>query len=162
MTGRKPRSPAGRLLSVNQLAERLQVSRTTVYRLIQNKGMPAVRIGHVLRFDFDAVMAWAGAFTKSGDKLRWQDSAPATAEQRSRSAGPPPSRARASTAAPPPSRRRMAKTVEQATPAPVLEPLLAVGAAPLALSPAPLRRPDPRRVRRLINPGAEGESHGSA
>jgi excisionase family DNA binding protein len=37
------------LLSVGQVADRLRVSRMTVYRLIRNAQLPAVRIGHTYR-----------------------------------------------------------------------------------------------------------------
>ena len=44
-------------LTVKQLSAALNVSRATVYRLI-NEGLPSVRIGHARRFLWSAVEAW--------------------------------------------------------------------------------------------------------
>jgi excisionase family DNA binding protein len=109
---RKPaaRRPSGQLKTVDQLAELLQVSRSTIYRLIEDKAMPCVRIGFVLRFDVDEVMAWARAFSTSGDKLRWQDSQPSLSSRRTPTADLPPSHQRTTTAALPPGRRGAAVT----------------------------------------------------
>lgn len=68
--------PKARLLSINEVAEYLHVSRQTIYRLIEAKGLPHVRIGYVLRFDLPTILQWAQDFTSSGDKLTWQDDYP--------------------------------------------------------------------------------------
>lgn len=79
----KPRGrPKARLLSINEVAEYLHVSRQTIYRLIDSKELPHMRIGYVLRFDLPEVLAWARAFTASGDKLTWQDDMPQLNRQR--------------------------------------------------------------------------------
>jgi excisionase family DNA binding protein len=44
-----------RLLTVGQVAERLQVSPRTVWRLIHDGRLPAVRIGRAVRLRPDAV-----------------------------------------------------------------------------------------------------------
>lgn len=76
--------PKARLLSINEVAEYLHVSRQTIYRLIEHKALPHVRIGYVLRFDLPTVLAWAEAFTKTGDKLTWLDDFPELKERRRR------------------------------------------------------------------------------
>lgn len=42
-------------LTVREVADRLRVSRMTVYRLIESGGITAYRIGHLLRVPADAV-----------------------------------------------------------------------------------------------------------
>lgn len=44
-----------KLLSVDQLAEALGVSRRTVYRLLEEGDVPHYRVGKHLRFDLDEV-----------------------------------------------------------------------------------------------------------
>lgn len=51
------RAPAGQLLTLRDVATRLQVSVRTVYRLVDS-GLPVVRVGYVLRFSWPAVMAY--------------------------------------------------------------------------------------------------------
>lgn len=68
--------PKARLLSIQEVAEYLHVSRQTIYRLIEHKALPHVRIGYVLRFDLPTVLAWAESFTRSGDRLTWLDDYP--------------------------------------------------------------------------------------
>lgn len=63
-------------MSINEVAEYLHVSRQTIYRLIEHKKLPHVRIGYVLRFDLPTVLDWAKGFTESGDKLTWLDDYP--------------------------------------------------------------------------------------
>lgn len=73
----KPRGrPKARLSSLNEVAAYLHVSRTTIYRLIDTKHLPHLRIGYVLRFDLPTVLEWAKSFTSSGDRLTWQDDCP--------------------------------------------------------------------------------------
>lgn len=85
--GKAPKStprgrPRARLLSIQEVAEYLHVSRQTIYRLIEHKGLPHVRIGYVLRFDLPTVLGWAEAFTRTGDKLTWLDDFPELKERR--------------------------------------------------------------------------------
>jgi excisionase family DNA binding protein len=64
--------PVGQLKTVNQLASLLSVSRTTVYRLT-DQGMPALRVGSFMRFDWPSVQAWLTDYTAAGRKLEWFD-----------------------------------------------------------------------------------------
>jgi len=57
---RGPGRPRKRLLTIDEIGEYLQVSRTTVYKLL-DQGMPNYRVGHVARFDVDEVLAWLRA-----------------------------------------------------------------------------------------------------
>ena len=50
------RAPAGQLLTIRDVATRLQVSQRTVYRLV-DRGLPTIRVGYVMRFSWPAVMA---------------------------------------------------------------------------------------------------------
>jgi excisionase family DNA binding protein len=69
----RPRGrPKARLSSLAEVAEYLHVSQRTVYRLL-DRGLPAIRVGYVLRFDLAVVLAWLLDFTAAGDQLRWQD-----------------------------------------------------------------------------------------
>lgn len=70
----KPRGrPRARLLSINELAEYLHVSRRTIYRMLDSKGLPHLRVGYVVRFDLPTVLTWLRDFTERGDRLEWQD-----------------------------------------------------------------------------------------
>jgi excisionase family DNA binding protein len=46
------------LLTIRQIAEMLQVSRPTVYALIEREGLPYLKIGKSLRFSSLSVHAW--------------------------------------------------------------------------------------------------------
>ncbi|MEO5575047.1 MAG: helix-turn-helix domain-containing protein [Gaiellaceae bacterium] len=48
--GEHVREASGRLLSVNEAAEMLSVSRPTIYRLVRRRELPASRVGARLRF----------------------------------------------------------------------------------------------------------------
>lgn len=45
------------LLTSQELAEKLKVHLQTVYLYVKD-GMPHIRLGRTLRFDFDAVVEW--------------------------------------------------------------------------------------------------------
>lgn len=62
--------PKARLYSIKDLAEYLNCSRTTIYRLLYN-GAPHYRVGSDVRFDRAEVLAWC----RGRDKLTWQDDA---------------------------------------------------------------------------------------
>lgn len=73
----RPRGrPKTRLSTIDELAAFLQVSRSTVYRLIETQQLPHFRVGAVLRFDLPAVLRWAASPTAREDELAWQDGAP--------------------------------------------------------------------------------------
>jgi len=46
-----------KFLTIEDLAEMLQVTRTTVYNL-KNKGLPFIKFGKNIRFDQDEVINW--------------------------------------------------------------------------------------------------------
>lgn len=46
-----------KFLTVEDVAEMLQVTRTTIYNL-KKKGLPFIKIGKNIRFDRDEVIAW--------------------------------------------------------------------------------------------------------
>lgn len=69
----RPRGrPRARLSSLSEVAEYLHVSQRTVYRLL-DRGLPAIRVGYVLRFDLAVVLSWLLDFTAAGDQLHWSD-----------------------------------------------------------------------------------------
>ena len=79
----KPRGrPKTRLSTLDDLSEYLQVSRSTVYRLIDTEQLPHLRIGSVLRFDIPTVLKWAASFTERGDQSAWQDDQPGLKQAR--------------------------------------------------------------------------------
>lgn len=83
----RPRGrPKARLSTLTEIAEYLNVSRHTIYRLMASKGFPYLRIGYVLRFDLPTVLQWAADFTSSGDKLTWADDYPGMNRPRARGA----------------------------------------------------------------------------
>lgn len=47
-----------KLLTVKETIELLQISRATLYNLINKKGLPFVKVGRGTRFDVDALNAW--------------------------------------------------------------------------------------------------------
>lgn len=56
----RPRGrPKTRLSTIDEIADYLYVSRSTIYRLIDSQQLPCLRVGHVLRFDLPAVLRWA-------------------------------------------------------------------------------------------------------
>jgi excisionase family DNA binding protein len=55
---RLTRLTAAQLLTAEQLAERWQVNRLHVYRLVREDRLPAVRIGRYVRFHLAVVEAW--------------------------------------------------------------------------------------------------------
>ena len=46
-----------KFLTVEQVAEMLQVTRTTIYNL-KKKGLPFIKLGKNIRFDQDEVVDW--------------------------------------------------------------------------------------------------------
>jgi len=51
-------SPAEGLLTISEVAERLQVSRPKAYAMAQANEIPVVRIGRSVRVPADALDAW--------------------------------------------------------------------------------------------------------
>ncbi|QFR56275.1 excisionase and transcriptional regulator [Bacillus phage 000TH010] len=52
------------LKTVQGIMEVLKVSRSTVYRLIKNEGMPFKKVGGSTRFDVEEVKAWMNSQNK--------------------------------------------------------------------------------------------------
>jgi excisionase family DNA binding protein len=65
--------PKTRLSTIDELADYLHIHKSTVYRLIDTKQLPCLRVGFVLRFDIPTVLKWAQNFTDRGDQLTWAD-----------------------------------------------------------------------------------------
>ena len=55
----KSRHPvATRVLTVDELANYLHISRSTIYRLLKRNQLPTLRIGNDLRFDVEEIDRW--------------------------------------------------------------------------------------------------------
>ncbi|GAB4513001.1 MAG: hypothetical protein Kow0047_24490 [Anaerolineae bacterium] len=50
----------GELLTTRQLQDLLKVDRTTIYRMVQSRQLPAIRVGNQWRFPREAVEKWLG------------------------------------------------------------------------------------------------------
>jgi excisionase family DNA binding protein len=48
----------GEIMTIEELAEYLKVSKSTLYKLVQNGGLPAQKIGKQWRFSKSAVEDW--------------------------------------------------------------------------------------------------------
>jgi len=55
-----------KLLSVNELAEKLNVSATWVYARTKNNELPFLRCGRYCRFDFDEVLEYLKKKQRTG------------------------------------------------------------------------------------------------
>ncbi len=49
---------AVKVLTVNEVAEYLQVAPITIYRLLQQRRLPGFKVGHDWRFKVDAIDRW--------------------------------------------------------------------------------------------------------
>lgn len=58
-----------KFLTVEDVAEMLQVTRTTIYNL-KKKGLPFIKLGKNIRFDQDEVVEWvrSNSMTESNEK----------------------------------------------------------------------------------------------
>ena len=56
-------------LTVDDVARQLRVSRRTIERWIQREGLPAVKVGRLVRVDPDALADWVKARTARRDQL---------------------------------------------------------------------------------------------
>ena len=57
-----------RLLTVEELSDRLQVGRTTIYRWVATDFVPYFKVGRVVRFDEEAVKRWLAKRAYGGKK----------------------------------------------------------------------------------------------
>src|SRR5438477_3184410 len=55
---RRTRAKAKSVMTVAEVAEYLRVHRTTIYRLLWKKKIPAFRVGSDWRFNRDSIEAW--------------------------------------------------------------------------------------------------------
>jgi len=55
-----------RLLTLAQVSDFLQMSRRHVYRLIEEQGLPAFKLGPVWRVEPEELDAWIATFKESG------------------------------------------------------------------------------------------------
>lgn len=47
-----------RVLTGNEAAKILDVSKPTLYRLCQTEGFPCIRVGRAIRIPYDALLRW--------------------------------------------------------------------------------------------------------
>ena len=57
-----------RLLTVEELSDRLQVGKSTIYRWFQSDFVPYFKVGRVVRFDEGAVRRWLAQRCCSGSR----------------------------------------------------------------------------------------------
>jgi hypothetical protein len=66
---------ASKILTVQQVADLLQIPKSSVYEQTRSRPnttppLPCRRLGKYLRFDFDSVMRWFSALPESGSRKR--------------------------------------------------------------------------------------------
>ena len=67
--GMKKKQPASeRLLTVDEVAEYLNVDKFTVYRLLRQKKLPGFKVGNQLRFNHQMIEAWLMKNAKNARK----------------------------------------------------------------------------------------------
>lgn len=54
-----------KLLNVGDVAELLGVSKATVNKLMKDHGMPHLKVGKLVRFNREAVIAWMDKFSRT-------------------------------------------------------------------------------------------------
>lgn len=57
------------MMSTDEVADLFAVSKRTVIRWVDGLGLPAFKLGGVLRFDRKEVVAWAEQFHSQGDQV---------------------------------------------------------------------------------------------
>ncbi len=61
------------LLTIDQVATRLQCARSTVYKLIKKKGLPAIKFDDMTRVDPERLSAWLSErSTQKNADVHWQ------------------------------------------------------------------------------------------
>jgi len=60
------RTNQAQVLTVNELADFLRIHRSTVYRLLKNKSLPAFRVGSDWRFNSETVNEWMNRKQRRG------------------------------------------------------------------------------------------------
>jgi excisionase family DNA binding protein len=59
-----------RLLTIDQLAERLGITVRHVRRLVADRKVPYVKVGRLVRFDPDSIKEWLAAARREADPER--------------------------------------------------------------------------------------------
>ena len=62
--------PADRLLTVDDVAARLQVKARTVYKWVHERYIPSVKLGALIRFDQASVAVWVKKRERPGRLVR--------------------------------------------------------------------------------------------
>lgn len=73
-------------VGVDDVAAHLGVARDSIYRWVEKRGLPARKVGRLLRFKLSEIDAWVEAGGGDGDGSG--ETRPATRKSRSKRAGP--------------------------------------------------------------------------
>ena len=60
--------PHERWVSVDQVAAHLSVGKDSIYRWVENRGLPSRKVGRLLRFKLSEVDAWVNAGGGAGNQ----------------------------------------------------------------------------------------------
>ena len=66
----RPHGALPRLVGINELAQQLGMSVRNIRRLVSERSIPHYKLGRLVRFDVDEVVAWLGASHVTGEDLR--------------------------------------------------------------------------------------------
>jgi excisionase family DNA binding protein len=71
-----------KMLTVDELAQRLVVHRITIYRLLKSGALPGFKVGRIWRFDLDQIDAWMHDRINHNSPVQQNFPAEATSEGR--------------------------------------------------------------------------------
>ena len=60
---------SGKFISISDIAQHLEVSRMTVYRLIHAGEIPSIRVGRSLRVEMEQYRKWLSKQTKAAETI---------------------------------------------------------------------------------------------
>jgi excisionase family DNA binding protein len=66
----RPQGALPRLVGIDELAQQLGMSVRNIRRLVSERSIPHYKLGRLVRFDVDEVVAWLGASHVTGDAVR--------------------------------------------------------------------------------------------
>jgi excisionase family DNA binding protein len=66
----RPHGALPRLVAINELAQQLGMSVRNIRRLVSERSIPHYKLGRLVRFDVDEVVAWLDASHVTGENLR--------------------------------------------------------------------------------------------
>jgi excisionase family DNA binding protein len=66
----RPHGALARLVGIDELARHLGISVRNIRRLVTERSIPHYKLGRLVRFDVDEVVAWLGAQHVAGVALR--------------------------------------------------------------------------------------------